>query len=74
MTQPLAVTPAQRDIRWFYWCLGNAGHKALDSADAQAFAERVAIMVADGGLTETEARREAVGPYLARYRDRPGAA
>ena len=59
------MTLAQRDIRWFYWRLGQAGHAKPSSVDAQAFAERVAILMADAGLAEGQAREEAIEPYLA---------
>ena len=55
---------AQRDIRYFYWRFSRAGLPQPDSANAQAFAERVAIMIADAGMIETEAREAAIAPYL----------
>lgn len=58
------MTPAQFDIRWFYWRMGQAGHAKPSSVDAQAFAERVAIMMADAGMSEDGARHESIKPYL----------
>jgi hypothetical protein len=58
------MSPAQRDIRWFYWRMNAAGVSRPESADAQAFAERVAIMMEAAGLSEADARAEAVKPFL----------
>jgi hypothetical protein len=64
------MTPGQRDIRFFYWRLGQEpGAPKPDSADAQAFAERVAIIMESCGLSEHDAREEAVKPYLDKKRE-----
>lgn len=58
------MTPAQTDIRWFYWAMGEAGIGRPSSAEAEAFAERVAIQMEAAGLTLAQARAEAIAPYL----------
>jgi hypothetical protein len=49
------LTAAQRDIRWLIVCCQAAGIPKPESPAMEAFAERVAIRMADG-MTESEAR------------------
>ena len=54
-----------KDIRWLFVHCKQAGIKPPEGAHCEAFAERVAIMLADGEMTEAEARRCALAGHRA---------
>jgi hypothetical protein len=56
--------PYVKDIRWLFVHCKQAGIKPPEGAHCEAFAERVAIMLADGEMTEAEARECAFAGYL----------
>ena len=56
--------PYIKDIRWLFVRCKQAGIKPPQGAHCEAFAERVAIILADGEMTEAEARAFALAGYL----------
>ena len=56
--------PYIKDIRWLFVRCKQAGIKPPQGAHCEAFAERVAFILADGGMTEAEARECAFTGYL----------
>jgi hypothetical protein len=53
------LPPYQRDIRWLFWRAKQLGQAAPNGDQATAYAERVAIMIYDAGLSEFHAREAA---------------
>ena len=50
------LQPYIKDIRWLFVQCKQAGIEPPKGEHCEAFAERVAIILADGGMTEAEAR------------------
>lgn len=62
MKAPADLTPAQRDIRYLFARHKRQGQPPPTSDRATAYAERVAILVHDAGLSEHRARETACRP------------
>lgn len=58
----------QKDIRWLFAHAKSQNLPPPTSDQATAFAERVAIMIFEAGLSEREARLEAANPILEELR------
>ena len=56
--------PYVKDIRWLFVRCKQVGIEPPQGLDCEAFAERVSILLADGGMTEGEARELAFAGYL----------
>ena len=56
--------PYIKDIRWLFVQCKQASIEPPKGEHCEAFAERVAIMLADGEMTEAEARACALTGYL----------
>ena len=56
--------PYVKDIRWLFVQCKQASIEPPQGPHCEAFAERVAIMLADGKMTEAEARECAFAGYL----------
>ena len=58
------LQPYIKDIRWLFVQCKQAGIEPPKGEHCEAFAERVAIILADGGMTEAEARASALAEHL----------
>ena len=58
------LQPYIKDIRWLFVQCKQAGIEPPKGEHCEAFAERVAIILADGGMTEAEARACALAGHL----------
>ena len=66
------LQPYIKDIRWLFVQCKQAGIEPPKGEHCEAFAERVAIILADGGMTEAEARACAFKGHLEQRQRKAG--